>query len=130
MTCNWDLAKLIETLPTYLTGQAKRAFDSLTEDDKRTKETLFQTIRDKIDPHVITNESVIEHTFGTQTRRGQGNNQPMKDYIEIKRLNAVDFQIRMCKTPFNQKCLSKVFNKSYQDLDERYLKISFDSMTD
>ena len=81
--------------------------------------------RDKIDPHVITNESVVEHTFGTQKRRGQGNNQTMKEYVETKRLNAVDFQIRMCKTPFNQHCLSKVFNKSYQDLDKRYLKISF-----
>ena len=49
----------------------------------------------------------------------------MKEYIEIKRLNAVDFQIRMCKTPFNQYCLSKVFNKSYQDLDNRHLKFLF-----
>ena len=30
--------------------------------------------RENIDPHVITNESVVEHTFGAQTRRGQGNN--------------------------------------------------------
>ena len=81
--------------------------------------------RENIDPHVITNESVVEHTFGTQKKRGQGNNQTMKEYVETKRLNAVDFQIRMCKTPFNQHCLSKVFNKSYQDLDRRYLKISF-----
>ena len=51
MNCNnWDIAKLLEALPTYLSAQAKRAFDSLTDDDKRTKESLFQNMRVKIDP--------------------------------------------------------------------------------
>ena len=51
LTCNkWDLGKLLETLPTCLTGQAKRAFDALTENDKRTKDSLFQNMRVKIDP--------------------------------------------------------------------------------
>ena len=36
--------------------------------------------------------------------------------------------MRMCKTPFNQRCLTKVFNKSYQDLDERDLKISLEEL--
>ena len=51
MTCNgWDISRLLEALPTSLTAQAKRAFDSVTEDNKRTKELLFQSMRVKIDP--------------------------------------------------------------------------------
>ena len=51
MTCNaWDFQKTLDILPTYLTGQAKRAFDSLVDDDKRTKESFFQNMRVKIDP--------------------------------------------------------------------------------
>ena len=51
MTCNgWDNLKLLEVLPTSLEAQAKRAFDSLTEEGKRTKEILFQNMRIKIDP--------------------------------------------------------------------------------
>ena len=49
--CNdWDVTKLMENLPTTLTGQAKRSFDSLTDDDKRTKEEFFQSMRTKLDP--------------------------------------------------------------------------------
>ena len=49
--CNkWSLPTLLEALPTCTTGLAKRAFDSLTEDDKSTKDTLFQRMRVKIDP--------------------------------------------------------------------------------
>ena len=49
--CNdWDLTKLLENLPTTFTGQAKRSFDSLTAEDKSTKETLFNAMRLKLDP--------------------------------------------------------------------------------
>ena len=51
MTCNaWDIQKLLDVLPTYLTAQAKRAYDSVKDDDKRTKELFFQSMRVKIDP--------------------------------------------------------------------------------
>ena len=49
--CNdWTLSKLLEALPASLTGQSKRSFDMLTEDDKRTKDALFHGLRVRIDP--------------------------------------------------------------------------------
>ena len=51
MTCNkWPLPTLLEALPTCMSGLAKRAFDSLTEEDKSAKDTFFQKMRIKIDP--------------------------------------------------------------------------------
>ena len=49
--CNkWDLGQLLEALPVSLSGQARRSFDSLTDEDKLSKEGLFQSMRIKIDP--------------------------------------------------------------------------------
>ena len=51
MVCNaMDYAGLLEALPTSLTGQAKRSFDSLNIQDKQTKDTFFQAMRKKLDP--------------------------------------------------------------------------------
>ena len=43
-------------------------------------------------------------------------------------MNAVDFQIKMCKNAIQSAMLDKVFNKSYQDLDERDLKKSLEEL--
>ena len=51
MTGNyWDLAKLLEAIPGSLVGQARRAFDSLTDTDKGTKEDFISSMRAAIDP--------------------------------------------------------------------------------
>ena len=77
---NWELKKLLETLPTFLTGQAKRAFDSLTNDDKRTKESLFQNMRVKIDPQ---SERKNKEMF-MMARRGAS--ESMTSYIDRCRM--------------------------------------------
>ena len=51
MTWNMlDLIKLLQLLPTCIAGQAKRSFDSLTDEDKQTKDSFFQAMRKKLDP--------------------------------------------------------------------------------
>ena len=40
----------MEVLPVYLTGVAKRSFDSLTDMDKKCKEIFFESMRMKISP--------------------------------------------------------------------------------
>ena len=46
----WNPSKLIEVIPVSLSGQAKRAFDSLTEDDKQSVGAFFLSMRRKLDP--------------------------------------------------------------------------------
>ena len=46
----------------------------------------------------------------------------MLEYIQNKRRNATDFQLRMCQVDFNQ---SGTQRKSYQDIQERKIKIHF-----
>ena len=51
VTCNeWNLDRLMEQIPTSLTAMAKRAYDMITEDDKRTKEAFFASMKNQIDP--------------------------------------------------------------------------------
>jgi hypothetical protein len=51
MTCNsWDIDRLLTSLPTSLGGQAKRSFDTLSADDKLSRDALFQALRKKLDP--------------------------------------------------------------------------------
>ena len=38
----------------------------------------------KFDPHTITNESVVEHSFGSVKRRGQGHLQNSQEYTQTK----------------------------------------------
>ena len=55
MTGNfWDISKLLEAMPGSLVGQAKRAFDTLTDDEKITKDSLLKNMRAKIDPQAET----------------------------------------------------------------------------
>lgn len=89
-------------------------------------EFFDQNLVTQVDPHTITNESLIEHGFGSQKSRGQGNLQNPQEYIQTKRLKGVDFHLKMCQMPFNQHSLSKkIVDKSYQEMDQRYLKVSF-----
>ena len=46
----WDMIRFLEMLPNSLSGQAKRAYKSLADDDKLTKDSFFKAMRKKIDP--------------------------------------------------------------------------------
>lgn len=87
---------------------------------------LDPMILEQIDTHAIMNESWVEHSFGFSQKRGQGNLQNMQEYVQNKRLVALDFQTRMCKTPFSQYVATKVRDKGYQQLsDEKRLELPF-----
>ena len=40
----WDMVRFLEMLPTSLSGPAKRAYDSLKDGDKLTKDSLFEAM--------------------------------------------------------------------------------------
>ena len=64
----------------------------------------------------VQSESTVEHSFGFTSKRGQGNSQDQQEYCTSKRLASVDFILRICKMPFNQKIKEKLRDKGYQDL--------------
>ena len=76
------------------------------------------SLADKVNPHVITNESAVEHSFGYTVKRGQSQLQSQQEYIHNKMKHEVDFQLRLTKVNFCQKVKVKLRDKSYQDLDD------------
>ena len=51
LVCNkWDTQTMLAAMPIYLTGIAKRAFDSLSDEEKISKRAFFASMRIKIDP--------------------------------------------------------------------------------
>ena len=75
-------------------------------------------------PHSICNESYVEHSFGFIKNQGQGHNLSQEEYIQAKRSHMVDFQMRMCKLPFNQHTKTKLRDKGYQSLESREVPMS------
>ena len=69
-------------------------------------------------PHSIVSESKVEHAFGFTKQSGQGHLLTLEEYVQAKRSNQIDFQLRMCDLPFSQKIKSKVRDKGYQDIQE------------
>ena len=53
-------------------------------------------------PYASTNECLVEHSFGFTTKKGQGHLQTMEEYIHAKSKHALDFQMIMINSPFNQ----------------------------
>lgn len=81
MTGNsWDINKLLLALPSSLNGQAKRAYDALTDEDKRTKDSFFQAMRKKIDPQA---EGRNKDIFVMAKR---GNNEGIMTYVDRLRM--------------------------------------------
>ena len=79
--CNeWSFKKMLEQLPSCLTGQAKRAFDSLTADEKATKEVFYQNMRLKIDPYC---EKKNKENFRLAKR---GNGESMNTFVNRLRM--------------------------------------------
>ena len=79
-----------------------------------------QTLVDKVNPHAVTNEALIEHTFGFIKGKGQGQLLTMYEYIHCKWSHEIDFQLRLCETAFCQHIKTKLRDKSYQDLDKQF----------
>ena len=72
----------------------------------------------------MTSEKNVEHGFGFVSKKGQGNNMTMEEYIIAKRRSTVDFQLRMSKMPFFQHVKDSVQDKGYQAIDGDSCKIS------
>ena len=76
------------------------------------------SLSDKVNPHTLTNESPLEHSFGFTVEKSPGQLQNQHEYIHNKMKHEVDFQLRLTKVNFCQKLKVKLRDKSYQDLDE------------
>ena len=76
----------------------------------------------KINPHVILNESLIEHSFGFTKSKGKLELQSQSDYLHNKSKHEVDFLLKLTKLPFCQHVKTKLRDKSYQHVDENTLK--------
>merc|ERR1712212_204725 len=76
----WDIIRFLEMLPISLSGQAKRAFKSLEDDDKLTIDSFFKAMRKKIDPFA---ESRNKDLFTVARRE---NNETVTGYIDRLRM--------------------------------------------
>ena len=77
-----------------------------------------ESLKDKVVPFTITNESLIERSFGFTVKKGQSSLQTMQEYIQNKSKNVIDFLIKMCHCPFNQDIKIKLRDKGYQHVHE------------
>ena len=64
----WNFTKLLQALPASLTGIAKRAFNELSDEDKRDDSALFLGLRHQIDPFADKKCRALFRTV----RRGSG----------------------------------------------------------
>ena len=78
------------------------------------------TLTDEVYSHTITNESLIEHSFGFVVSKGQAQLQNMYEYIHSKNKHELDFQMRMTDVPFNQYTKTKLRDKGYQELNSTF----------
>ena len=77
---HWDQRKFIENIPASLSGRAKRAFVSLKEEDKATRDDFFQAMRGKIDPLAkVRNKDLFISAH-------RANNEGVMTYIDRLRL--------------------------------------------
>lgn len=78
-----------------------------------------ESLADRVNPRTITNESLIEHSFGFTVSKGQSQLQTQQEYLHNKMKHEVDFQLKLCNVNFCQKVKVKLCDKSYQDLDDQ-----------
>ena len=78
--------------------------------------------------HTLFNESYVEHSFGHQTQKGQGQLQNKEEYCQSKRRQQVNFQITMCNTPFNQYAKVKKRDEGYQSVGDRDIDLTIRDM--
>ena len=71
----------------------------------------------KIYPHSIANEYLVENSFGFSMRKGQGHLQNIVEYGNSKTKHELNFQMKMCNTPFHQYEKIKLRDKGYQEIN-------------
>ena len=79
---------------------------------------------DLIQPAALGSEKNVEHSFGYTSRKGQGHNMSMQEYIIAKRKFGIDFQLRMCQMPFCQHTKENIKDKGYQQIEGDRCKIT------
>ena len=78
---------------------------------------FFDPSRD-VYPHAITNEALIEHSFGFIVKQGQYQLQDMYQYVHAKNKHEMDFQMHSTDLPFNQYTKIKLRDKGYQQMND------------
>ena len=68
-------------------------------------------------PRAVGNEYLVENAFGFTMKKGQGHLQTQIEYTQSKRRHSVDFQMKMCETPFHQYTKVKLRDKGYQEIN-------------
>ena len=76
----WTYRKFMDIVPSSLSGRAKRAFNSLREEDKTTKEAFYLAMKKKIDPLAPSRNKDL---FVDAKR---GNNEPVMTFIDRLRM--------------------------------------------
>ena len=89
---------------------------------RRRIEYFKEGLSDSLSVKMLLNEAKVEHWFGNifQLTASQGNSLPKKEWEEHRRLNAVNYILRICDAPFQQPQSNK---KGYQALDT--LKVNY-----
>ena len=82
-------------------------------------DTFEDALSEKIDPHAVTNENLVENAFGYTKSQGQSQLQSLQEYCQNKMRHEVDFQLKLCDLGFCQKVKIKLRDKSYQQIDEQ-----------
>ena len=81
-------------------------------------------------PHAVGNEYLVENAFGFTMKKGQGHLQTQIEYTQSKRRHSVDFQMKMCETPFHQYTKVKLRDKGYQEINPALKsKVSLDDLS-
>ena len=106
-------------MPSKTIDCIKNSFKSWKALAKRL-EYFDQDILQKVNPHTVTNEALVEHAFGFTKLKGQCQLQSMEEYVFNKMKNEIDFQMRLVKLDFCQYVKVKLRDKSYQNLDEQF----------
>ena len=90
-----------------------------------------ESLKDQVNPRTITNELLVEHSFGFTVKKGQYELQDMYQYIHNKIKHQMDFQMRCIDLPFNQYAKVKLRDKGYQQLDDDFKsKLDMDGFWD
>ena len=74
----------------------------------------------QVKPSTVTNELLVEHSFGFTAKKGQGQNLNMEEYLHAKKRHEIDFQLRMCNVDFQQNVSVKCQDKGYQQLSSDF----------
>ena len=75
---------------------------------------------EKVNPHSVTSEAPMEHSFGFITKKGQGNLLNAYEYAHNKSNHEIEFQMKLSKMAFCQDIKTKLRDKSYQELDGQF----------